>query len=66
MVLRIVLEIMIGTVGVALAILAGICIGGPIATWKRHYALLFYGGRFPQLGNLLSPPSLDSATLPVI
>ena len=48
--------ILIGTIGAALAILLCISIGGPIATWKRYYALLFYGGRFPQLGDLLSPP----------
>ncbi|HEX8812570.1 MAG TPA: hypothetical protein VF742_11320, partial [Terracidiphilus sp.] len=48
--------ILIGSIGVALAILLFISICGPIATWKRYYSLLFYGGRFPQLGDLLSPP----------
>lgn len=48
--------ILVGTIVVALATLLFISISGPIATWKRYYSLLFYGGRFPQLGDLLSPP----------
>lgn len=32
-----------------------VCLGGPICIAKRSYALMFYGSRFPALGNLLSP-----------
>jgi hypothetical protein len=41
--------------GIALMILIGMCIGGPIGIAIRNYALLFYGGRYQVLGNLLSP-----------
>ena len=37
--------------------LAGICLGGPLSTGIREYALLFYGGRYPVLGNILEPPA---------
>jgi len=50
-------EIVLAVVGAALGITAGICLGGSVATWKRQYALLFYGGRYRVLGDLLSPPS---------
>lgn len=43
-------------VGVALVILLGLCISGPIGIAIRNYALLFYGGRYQALGDLLSPP----------
>jgi hypothetical protein len=39
-----------------LVILLGLCIGGPIGIAVRNYALLFYGGRYQVLGDLLSPP----------
>lgn len=46
----------IAIVGVALVVLIGICLGGPIGIGVRNYALLFYGGRYQVLGDLLSPP----------
>jgi len=30
-------------------------LGGTIGTFRRNYALLFYGGRYPLLGNVLVP-----------
>ena len=40
-----------------LFLLAGIGVSGSIGTYRRNYALLFYGGRYPPLGNLLQPPA---------
>ena len=37
-------------------IFLGLCVGGTIGIASRYYALLFYGGRYQVLGNLLSPP----------
>jgi hypothetical protein len=45
-----------GIVGVSLGLLVAFSLGGPIATWIRNYALLFYGGRYQALGDLLDPP----------
>jgi hypothetical protein len=38
------------------AVLASICLGGPVSTAVREYALIFYGGRYQPLGNILYPP----------
>ncbi len=43
-------------VGAAIVIFLILCIGGPIGIGVRNYALLFYGGRYQVLGDLLSPP----------
>ena len=43
-------------VGVAIVVFLVLCIGGPIGIAVRNYALLFYGGRYQVLGDLLSPP----------
>jgi hypothetical protein len=50
------IAVLAGTLAAALVVLLSLVIGGPIATWKRQYALLFYGGRYESLGNLISPP----------
>jgi len=49
-------EVLLATIGAAVALLVGIVFGGPIATWVRNYSLLFYGGRYQTLGDLLYPP----------
>lgn len=36
-------------------IVAGIGVSGTIGTFRRNYALLFYGGRYPLLGSFLQP-----------
>jgi hypothetical protein len=36
--------------------LAGVIVSGTIGTYRRNYALMFYGGRYPLLGNILQPP----------
>lgn len=40
---------------VAFIFFAGICLGGPVCIGIRNYALVFYGGRYPVLGNILWP-----------
>lgn len=56
-VVRIALEVLLALIAFAIALLVGICVGGPVSTAIRQYALLFYGARYPQLGALLFPPS---------
>jgi hypothetical protein len=45
-----------GLIGLGLGLLASICLAGPIATASREYALVFYGGRYQAMGNILYPP----------
>jgi hypothetical protein len=54
--MRILLGVVVGLVAFTLALLLGICFGGPLSIWIRNFALVFYGGRFPLLGNVLFPP----------
>jgi hypothetical protein len=54
--LRVFVQVLLVAAGAAIALLGIVCISGTIATWKRNYALIFYGGRFQALGDLLSPP----------
>jgi hypothetical protein len=56
MVLGICVEVLVGLIALALAVLVGICLQGPVGTWVRQFALLFYGGRYPALGAILYPP----------
>ncbi len=51
----VVLEIFFGLVAFGFALLASICIGGPLSTGVREYALIFYGGRYKALGDILYP-----------
>ncbi|MGA7352072.1 MAG: hypothetical protein WBP95_20175 [Acidobacteriaceae bacterium] len=50
------LQVLVGVIAAALALLAWIVIGGPLSTAIRQYALIFYGSRYPALGNILFPP----------
>jgi hypothetical protein len=50
------LEVFFGVVAFGFALLASICLGGPVSTGVREYALMFYGGRYQVLGDILSPP----------
>jgi len=43
-------------IGIVFGLLVAFSLGGPIATWIRNYALLFYGGRYQALGDILFPP----------
>ncbi|HKR28173.1 MAG TPA: hypothetical protein VJS11_11995, partial [Acidobacteriaceae bacterium] len=58
-------EVLIGITAAVIAMLLGICIGGPLSTAVRQYALLFYGGRYQQLGDILSPPPPPAPAVPV-
>ncbi len=59
----IVLQVLIGVVALALAVLASLFIGGPLSTGIREYALLFYGGRYQRLGDILAPPAAGLGTV---
>ncbi|MFZ0747001.1 MAG: hypothetical protein WAM85_21540 [Terracidiphilus sp.] len=50
------LEVFFGVLAVGFALLASVCLGGPLSTGIREYALIFYGGRYQVLGDILSPP----------
>jgi hypothetical protein len=52
----ILLQVVVGLVAFGIALLAGLCLGGPLGTAIRQYALLFYGGRYQRLGEILFPP----------
>ena len=50
------IEVVLVLIGIAFGLLVAFSLGGPIATWIRNYALLFYGGRYQALGDLLDSP----------
>jgi hypothetical protein len=54
-VVGVLLQVFFGFVAFAFAVLASICLGGPLSTGVREYALLFYGGRYKALGDILYP-----------
>jgi hypothetical protein len=51
------IQVFFGVVAFFYAVLASICLGGPLSTGTREYALIFYGGRYQALGNILYPPA---------
>jgi hypothetical protein len=55
-VVGILLQVFFGLVALSYAILVGICLGGPLSTGLREYALIFYGSRYAVLGDILFPP----------
>jgi len=54
--LGIFLQASIGVLAFGVALLVGIAFGGPLSTAIREYALIFYGGRYRPLGDILYPP----------
>ena len=44
-------------VALGLLLLVSVCLGGPVGTGIREYALMFYGGRYQALGDILYPPA---------
>ncbi|MGA8089958.1 MAG: hypothetical protein WCA10_21990 [Terracidiphilus sp.] len=60
----IMLQVFFGLVAFGFFLLASICLGGPLSTGTREYALLFYGGRYQVLGDLLYPPALAQGSAP--
>jgi hypothetical protein len=57
----ILLQIFVGLLALAFALVVGISLGGPLSTGLREYALLFYAGRYQPLANLMfaSPQPLS-------
>jgi hypothetical protein len=49
------LQVFFGILAFGFLLLASICLGGPVSTGVREYALTFYGGRYQALGNTLYP-----------
>jgi hypothetical protein len=49
------LEVFFGVIAFGFALLAGICLGGPLSTGIREYALIFYGSRYKALGDIMYP-----------
>lgn len=58
-------EVLVGVTAGVIAMLVGICVGGPLSTAVRQYALTFYGGRYQRLGDILSPPPPPAPIAPV-
>lgn len=56
MVLGSLFEVLIGLAIAVLAILLIVSVGGPLSIAVRNYAIVFYGGRYPVLGDILWPP----------
>lgn len=49
-------QVFFGVLAFGFMVLASIALGGPVSTGIREYALIFYGGRYPVLGDILFPP----------
>jgi hypothetical protein len=60
----IMLQVFFGIVAFGFFLLASICLGGPLSTGTREYAILFYGGRYQVLGDLLYPQPLPPSAIP--
>jgi hypothetical protein len=60
-----VIEAIIGLIGIGLAAFLAIFFGGPLSVGIRNYALLFYGGRYQLLGDILYPPPPSEVAHPV-
>jgi hypothetical protein len=55
-IVAIILEVFFGVLAFGFVLLASICLGGPVSTAVREYALIFYSGRYQALGDILYPP----------
>lgn len=47
------LQVFFGILAFGFLLLASVCLGGPVSTGIREYALIFYGGRYQELGDAL-------------
>ncbi|HUB31231.1 MAG TPA: hypothetical protein VL967_16110 [Terracidiphilus sp.] len=54
-------EAILGLIIAAVALLLVVSVGGPLCIAVRNYALVFYGGRYQALGNILYPPQTSPA-----
>jgi hypothetical protein len=61
----ILLQAFFGLLAFGFLLLAGICLGGPVSTGIREYALIFYGGRYRELGDILYPQPPAAANGPI-
>lgn len=52
----ILVQVFFGVLAFGFILLLSICLGGPLSTGLREYALVFYGGRYTVLGDILYPP----------
>ena len=62
-VLRTLVECLLGVTIVAFGFFVAVTFGGPLCIAVRNYALLFYGGRYQALGDILSPPAPPAAVI---
>lgn len=60
------LQVLAGVIAFGIALFVWIAVGGPLSTAVRQYALLFYGGRYQPLGNILWPPPNAAVNAPGI
>ncbi len=63
------LAILVGLIVVAVYLLAVISIYGVAAVFKQSYAVYFFGGRYPELGERVEPPPpsmVEAAEPPVV
>jgi len=51
--LSILLGVIVGLIAFCLLVFIGVFFGGPLSVWVRTYALMFYGGRYQALGDIL-------------
>jgi hypothetical protein len=51
------LQVFFGVLAFGFTLLTGICLGGPVSTAIREYALMFYAGRYRALGDIYYPPA---------
>jgi MFS family permease len=56
----ILLQVLVGLVAFGIALFAALCLGGPLGTAIREYALLFYGARYQRLDEILFPPPMSA------
>jgi hypothetical protein len=62
--LGIFLEVAAGCIAAVIGILAVVAAYGPLQTAVREYALIFYGGRYRPLGEILYPPPPPAPAIP--
>ena len=56
LVVEVLLYVLMALAAIAIWIFVALCVGGPLGTAVREYALLFYGARYDHLGAFLFPP----------
>jgi len=48
--------------GFGAGLVVGVSFGGPLGVFVRSYAMVYYGGHYKALGNLLEPSASPAAT----